>query len=144
MWKDPEIYQDVLGMYRWQIERVEPGGGKSAIHSPKSHPTRAHAKENLDTLSRAIVAGVFGMRPSVIGFAIKMERQLREHDMEKGDAGWLAGSPLALLAKLIEEVGEVGELLLQPAIPPEKIREECADVGNVAMMVADRVAGFPL
>ena len=143
MWKDPEIYQDEEKKYRWRIERDGFENEKEDIYSPKSYKTKTAARKNLEAVSKVVVASTLGLRPAVIGFAVEMERQLREHDDAKGRDGWLVIPPAGLLAKLIEEVGEVGKLLLQPTVPREELKEECADVGNIAMMIADRLAGFP-
>ena len=143
MWKDPEIYQDEAKKYRWRIERVGADEEKLNIYSPESYNTKTLAKNSLDAVSRSVVTGALGLRPAVIGFAIAMERQLRENDEEKGEIGWLSSSSLILLTKLTEEAGEVAELILQLDFSPDKVRKECADVGNMAMMIADRMAGFP-
>ena len=135
------VYKDPAGRYRWWVEF---DGAKYTIYSPGPYPDEKAAEDGLDSALRAIASSVLDMRPAVIGFAIEMERQLQKHDGAKGEIGWLEGSPLALFAKLMEEVGEVAGVLLQPVIPtPERVREECADVGNIAMMIADYIVGFP-
>ena len=143
MWKKPEVYQDEAKNYRWRIERDKFEDEKENIYSPESYKTKTAARKNLEAVSKVVVASTLGLRPSVVGFAVEMERQLREHDEVKGDIGWLSSQPLALLAKLIEEAGEVAELIMQREVQPDEVRKECADVGNIAMMIADRLAGFP-
>ena len=77
------------------------------------------------------------IRESLINFVIEQEMLLRIHDELKGIDGWLHGHPLILLAKLMEETGELAESLLTSA-SAAKVRREAADVGNLAMMIAHK------
>jgi len=77
------------------------------------------------------------IRESLINFVIEQEMLLRIHDELKGIDGWLDGHPLILLAKLMEETGELAESLLTSA-SAAKIRREAADVCNLAMMIAHK------
>lgn len=74
-------------------------------------------------------------RPEVQAFAIAMERKLREND---GKKHWRKCSPKYLRRRLAEELNE----LLFEADSPEDVTDECADIGNFAMMVADRDGGL--
>ena len=140
MWKDPEIYQDKAKEYRW---RIESDNGEIVAASTEGYKNKSEAEKNLDSISMAVATSVLGLRPIVISFAIEMERKLQANDKKKGETGWLIDSPTTLLVKLMEEVGEIAELSLRSTMSPDEVRGECADVGNMAMMVADRVAGFP-
>lgn len=83
----------------------------------------------------------------VLKFARLMENKfaLNRH---KGDRpGWLAMSAWDIRAKLLDEVGELDEALGEwlGAPTPENARAlamECADVGNYALELADRVGGL--
>jgi len=77
------------------------------------------------------------VRESLVNFAIEQEMLLRIHDELKGTDGWLDGHPLLLTAKLMEEVGELAEAILEGKAPAI-IRREAADVGNIAMMIAHK------
>ncbi len=88
------------------------------------------------------------VRGCLLTFAALMEAKLQEND-HKG--GWKECSSLWLQTKLTEEVGELGRLLVKLHAPegaPYMVIEaneedvkaamrECADVANVAMMIAD-------
>jgi NTP pyrophosphatase (non-canonical NTP hydrolase) len=91
------------------------------------------------------------LRPEVLAFAKLMEKKLRQND-HKG--GWQREDPDYILKRLREEVEEIaaygGHLvgaqirhLEHPDDPQQKsskadsIGEECADVANFAMMIAD-------
>ncbi len=90
-------------------------------------------------------------RDSVKSFSMLMEAVLRDND-HKG--GWLECSPLWLLAKLNEEVGELGRAIAIEYHPSGRklldypdtngghgmtnnLVRECVDIANVAMMLAD-------
>lgn len=88
------------------------------------------------------------LRPQVAWFANLMEEILRKNDYK---GGWNECSTLWLLAKLSEEVGELGEILTEThfpdgsAFPPkfpltaqttQQICNEAADIANIAMMIA--------
>ena len=77
------------------------------------------------------------IRESLVNFVLEQEMLLRVHDELKGIDGWLDGHPLILLAKLMEETGELAESLLKSA-SAAKIRREAADAGNLCMMIAHK------
>ncbi len=77
------------------------------------------------------------IRESLINFVIEQEMLLRIHDEAKGVDGWLDAHPLYLLAKLMEESGELAESLMMSR-SATTIRREAADVGNIAMMIAHK------
>ena len=70
------------------------------------------------------------VRPSVQEFASLMEERLRDND-HKG--GWEDCDVSWLLMRLIGEVGELAEQLVKGEDP----EQECADVANFAMMIAE-------
>ena len=87
------------------------------------------------------------LRPSVVAFAIEMERELRANARKGNRAAWRREFPADLIAHLSEELDELDTAaweLRRPgmrldAIPARlaAVRSEAADVGNMAMMVAD-------
>ncbi len=79
------------------------------------------------------------LRPEVLAFAQAMERKLREHDETRGRRGWSSAQPDWLMLRLTEETGELARAVRRTRRGP-LILDEAADVGNLAMMVAD-VAG---
>ena len=70
------------------------------------------------------------LRPSVRRFAELMERELRAND-HKG--GWSDDAPNALLARLIEETGEMARAMVIGG----DVAKEAADVANFAMMLSE-------
>ena len=94
------------------------------------------------------------VRPSVANFARWMEKVLREHDEKRGWDGWkvtnrddLPQMMTFLIRRAHEELEEVEETLFDPKIEvfdyfeedAESVMRECADVGNIMMMVFDNV-----
>lgn len=76
-----------------------------------------------------------GLRPEVLAFAWAMESKLKAHDAAKGKQGWKRIKVLDLLDMLKLEIEE-----LEAISRPDKVLNECADIANFAMMIAD-VAG---
>lgn len=82
------------------------------------------------------------VRPEVATFALVMERKLAANDAKKGRQGWKGHDPRALLRRVAEETSEVLDALNardfgRLAVDDEAILDECADVANMVMMVAD-------
>lgn len=94
--------------------------------------------------------GTAGLRPAVLAFAWLMEHKLRKHDEERGADGWLDANPDGLLADMRDEARELEEAVSEWYRPQgpnlanvtRQLALECADVGNMAMMLADRVGGL--
>lgn len=141
MWKDPEVYQDKSDKKEWRW-RVKAKNGEITAASTEGYKNKKDAEKNLLDLAEYGASALLGMRPSVVQFAISMERELRNNDKEKGTDGWLSANLGHLLAKLVEEVGEVGIILQASHFPKDDLKKECADVGNIAMMITDRVSGL--
>lgn len=88
------------------------------------------------------------LRPEVIAFAKAMQLKLDKNAKKKGwpeqdengDRGWKSCPPMFLEAKLREEVNELLEALLSGDV--DAIRYEAADVGNIAMMLADNAGAL--
>lgn len=88
------------------------------------------------------------LRPEVIAFAEAMQFKLDKNAKKKGwpeqdtngDRGWKSCPPMFLEGKLQEEVGELLEALVGGDV--EAIRREAADVGNIAMMLADNAGAL--
>lgn len=84
--------------------------------------------------------------PHVLAFALRMEAKL-EKNRHKGDrAGWLKDHPWDLVERILDETVEVQECFanttdggVAPIKTPEEIADECADVANFCMMLADKV-----
>lgn len=76
-------------------------------------------------------------RPSVVAFAEAMEGKLVANE-HKG--GWWNDTPIALIARLREEVDELERSLTGHTA--NEVLKEAADVGNFAMMIADLVGGL--
>jgi NTP pyrophosphatase (non-canonical NTP hydrolase) len=82
------------------------------------------------------------MRESVKWFAEKMEQKLQKHDKKKGPDGWLNEDISWLIDRLKEEVNELEEKIFDFDYSEKetlKLINECADVANFAMMIADCV-----
>ena len=139
MWQDPDIYQDKTKEWRW---RIKSESGEITAAASEGYKNKKDAEKNLSDLAYYGASLVLGMRPSIVKFATEMEKELRNNDDEKGESGWLAINLGSLLAKLVEEVGEVGILLQRPNFPKDELKKECADVSNIAMMIADRVSSL--
>lgn len=90
------------------------------------------------------VDNVRRLRPAVLLFAFAMENILQRND-HKG--GWEYDTIDWLFRKLIEEVGEVGQILAANPEPSREydaattllLSEELIDVANVAMMIRDNL-----
>ena len=73
------------------------------------------------------------IREQVRWFVGKMEEQLQANEYK---GGW-DDSPFEwLVVKLAEETGEVAEAVIK-GLSLERLIKECADVANIAMMIAD-------
>lgn len=77
------------------------------------------------------------VRPTLASFVVEMELVLRLHDSQKGKDGWLDTHPLVLMAKLMEEVGELSVSVMNTKSQQE-IKKEAADVANLAFMIAHK------
>lgn len=84
-----------------------------------------------------------GIRVEILKFAVGMERKLREND-HKG--GWKNCDNDYLRTRLQEEVDELeamfvkyGKASLRPNMK-NKLRRECADVANFALMLSDNLS----
>lgn len=95
------------------------------------------AEEATDRLVKTIkmmdTVSVRSLRTPVVRFATAMETNLRSND-HKG--GWRECDRQYLLKKLEEEVSELKKELVKPN-NLSRIRDESADVGNIAMMIWD-------
>jgi hypothetical protein len=81
-------------------------------------------------------------REPVDWFSDRMEDKLREHDEERGEASWRSHSSTVdgLFEHLKEEVRELETALEDGAAASAMaLIHECADVANMAMMIADRI-----
>jgi NTP pyrophosphatase (non-canonical NTP hydrolase) len=93
------------------------------------------------SLANAVVA----LRPSVVWFAVQMERKLALHDDREGWSKWEVSKFPYLLARLGEELQELmmaidiaKDATMETASAcSDAIVEEAADIANFAMMIAD-------
>lgn len=82
----------------------------------------------------------------VLKFAARMEKKLAAN-RHKGDRqGWMKDHPWNLVERILDETVEVqqcftaiGAHTVNLTRTPEETADECADVANFCMMVADRV-----
>lgn len=78
------------------------------------------------------------IRFHIMQFSTAMEENMRKHDEDKGRHGWFKMDPKTLLEKLMGEVLELSDTLVEyPNTNSQKIIDECADVANYAMIIAD-------
>jgi NTP pyrophosphatase (non-canonical NTP hydrolase) len=82
------------------------------------------------------------VRSEVLSLALAMERKLRANDAKKGPRGWKDHEPMRLLARVRQETKEV-ERALTNIVDPSEVLDECADVANMVMMVADAAGALP-
>jgi len=79
------------------------------------------------------------LRENVEWFATQMEAKLRNHDKDRGHTGWLgpdSGRDVDYVSRILDELSE----LVMASMPKNKtaLINECIDVANFAMMLADR------
>lgn len=72
------------------------------------------------------------IRPEVLWFARKMEDKLAANDHKRH---WSTCEPSVLLGYLKAEIRELEEALINR----KDVVQECADVANFAMMIADNI-----
>lgn len=81
--------------------------------------------------------------PFVLAFAKRMEAKLAKN-RHKGDReGWLDMEPGDILSRVLDENVELGEALrswYHVSSGSKEVADECADVANFCMMLADRVS----
>lgn len=87
------------------------------------------------TLNEAEARGRSEIRISVRNFARQMEERLQQNDWK---GGWQDDAAGDLFNHLVEEVGEIAELLRDPKAIYDDVLGECADAANMAMMVAEQ------
>ena len=73
------------------------------------------------------------LRKELRWFAKKMERKLRKHDLER-KMSWKYENQMYLYGRLMDEIEE-----LHQAIGLEQQIEECLDIANFAMMLANNL-----
>jgi hypothetical protein len=76
------------------------------------------------------------VRPEVARFALLMEAKLRANDFKRH---WSCSSLQYLSARLTQERKELSEAIATRT----GVGEECADIANFAMMIADKCGGLP-
>ena len=89
------------------------------------------------------------LRPGLKEFANAMERVLHNHSNQ--GRHWRYCDKAYLLRRLIGELGELAAVLLSEdaltkqhsqAYCEDRVQEECCDVANFAMMIADNFGGI--
>lgn len=72
------------------------------------------------------------LRPEVMAFAIEMEKKLRKNNGRNRRRGWKAMKRGEISRRIWIEWDE-----LRRADDPDEILDECCDIANFAMMMAD-------
>lgn len=82
----------------------------------------------------------------VLDFAFRMEAKLEKNRHKGSRDGWLKDHPWNLVERILDETVEVqqcftviGENTVSLTKTPEETADECADLANFCMMLADRV-----
>jgi hypothetical protein len=75
------------------------------------------------------------IRPEIMIFAEAMERKLRRNDFK---GGWQDEKYGYLLRRAIEEIDELRRVLSRANPSAATVVNECADVANFVMMIADK------
>lgn len=81
----------------------------------------------------------------VLDFAFRMEAKLAKNRRKGDRAGWLKDHPWELVERMLDETVEVQQCFTQGSDGrvdhdnAEELANECADVANFCMMVADSV-----
>lgn len=83
------------------------------------------------------LGGVVKLRPDVLAFACLMETKLRKHDAKRGQS-WKQDDVRDLFDRLTDEAKELRRALNGRG----DVVDECVDVANFAMMVADQYLSF--
>lgn len=85
------------------------------------------------------------LREEVKVFAEEMEVVLRIHDTVKGERGWDNETIEMLLIKLMEEVGELAQMVFsgEHNTYPGFAAKEAIDIGNVSMMLYNKLMSLP-
>ena len=81
------------------------------------------------------------LREPVAWFAAEMEKKLAAKDDEHGGSSWPSASWARLFSLLKDEFDELEKVLEEQPLGGhnmDAIIEECADVANFAMMIADQ------
>lgn len=76
-------------------------------------------------------------RFSVAWFAQEMEKKLQKHDGDKGTEGWVRSEWEYLLGLMYEKVVSLRDLIDDDS--DEIAQEVLVDIGNYAMMLADKI-----
>jgi len=79
------------------------------------------------------MAKIIRPRDSVLKFSLAMEKKLRRNDYK---GGWMDCDPWWLLDRVKDEIDEIESAMLK-GLKPNRVTSECADVANLAMMVAE-------
>ncbi len=125
-----------------QLER-ELNEAKRLLEAHRPHVEQLRITELEKDKARLVVSTTW---PHVLKFAERMEAKLAKN-RHKGDRdGWLKDHPWALVERILDETVEVqqcftaiGAHTVNLTRTPEETADECADVANFCMMVADRV-----
>lgn len=97
--------------------------------------------EERDRLANG-AANIRKVRKALILYTMAMERKLSEHDGKRGKRGWKSLDLSYLGNRLRKEVEELRDACIHclgDDYPNsmERVLDEAADVGNLAMMIAD-------
>lgn len=108
-----------------------------------------HRSEELLELQRKVEFFESGIKsptwPHVLRFAVRMEKKLEANRHKGNREGWLKDDPWSLVERILDETVEVQQCFTEGSDgridykDAEELADECADVANFCMMVADRV-----
>lgn len=79
-------------------------------------------------------AGEPVLRPSLLRFALEMERKLKDNDHKPG---WEDDDNNDLFERILDEARELRDAIENSVPLPTRVIEEAVDVANFAMMIAD-------
>src|SRR6478609_5927376 len=113
---------------------------------PKSMQTDTQKSQTLAALDSMRLLADSPTLLYVLQFACRMEAKLAKNRRKGDRSGWIKDHPWNLVERILDETVEVQECFATDGAgetwlvkTPEQTADECADVANFCMMVADRV-----
>lgn len=132
------VTEEILARERYDFSDVEtPAAARRKAATIAGLTIRERLRDMRGDVPVGLPAAWVKPRPVVQWFAGAMEAKLRANDHKRG---WRGTSEFVMIQKLLEEVGELIEAVYGRGFgraSREEVLSEAADVGNVAMMLAD-------
>lgn len=108
------------------------------------------ASTAVERMTEALIAakressdGLLGAWPTVTLFSVAMRRKLEANRHKDGwETGNLSSDLSHLMGRLQDEISELRLSVATSDLDPGAVLDECADVANFAMMIADVVGGL--